>query len=186
MHVERSVQELVLQVREATRQLTQQLGHMPADAEVASHLGISDGDLREARRADLAFQPASLDAPLAGQPYASSLADVLGEEDPQVEHTLDMESVAAHWDELPRREQKILLMRFYGDMTQAEIGQQLGISQMHVSRLLSHALGRPQAGRGQVVTALSSGRADRDHVTRWRGIRPEGLRLRSRLAGIRS
>ncbi len=52
-----------------------------------------------------------------------------------------MESVAAHWDELPRREQKILLMRFYGDMTQAEIGQQLGISQMHVSRLLSHALG---------------------------------------------
>src|SRR5262249_39621017 len=80
----------------------------------------------------LVFQPASLDAPLAGQPYASSLADVLGEEDPQVEHTLDMESVAAHWDELPRREQKILLMRFYGDMTQAEIGQQLGISQMHV------------------------------------------------------
>jgi RNA polymerase sigma-B factor len=141
VHVERSVQELVLQVREATRQLTQQLGHIPDDAEVSSHLGISDDDLREARRADLVFQPASLDAPLAGQPYASSLADVLGEEDPQVEHTLDMESVAAHWDELPRREQKILLMRFYGDMTQAEIGQQLGISQMHVSRLLSHALG---------------------------------------------
>ena len=58
-----------------------------------------------------------------------------------MEHTLDMESVAAHWDELPRREQKILLMRFYGDMTQAEIGEQLGISQMHVSRLLAHALG---------------------------------------------
>src|SRR5258708_3198752 len=141
VHVERSVQELVLQVREATRQLTQQLGHMPADAEAASHLGISDGDLREARRAVRASQPAPLAAPLAGQPYASSLAEVLGEEDPQVEHTLDLESVAAHWDELPRREQKILLMRFYGDMTQAEIGQQLGISQMHVSRLLSHALG---------------------------------------------
>jgi RNA polymerase sigma-B factor len=140
VHVERSVQELVLRVREATRQLTQQLGHVPKDAEVASHLGITDDDLREAHRADLVFQPASLDAPLAGQPRASNLADVLGEEDPQVEHTLDMESVAAHWDELPRREQKILLMRFYGDMTQAEIGQQLGISQMHVSRLLSHAL----------------------------------------------
>jgi RNA polymerase sigma-B factor len=49
--------------------------------------------------------------------------------------------VYAHWDELPRREQRILLMRFYGDMTQAEIGEQLGISQMHVSRLLAHALG---------------------------------------------
>ena len=98
-------------------------------------------NLREARRADMVFQPASLDAPLAGRPDAASLADVLGEEDPEVEHTLDMESVAAHWGELPRREQKILLLRFYGDMTQAEIGQQLGISQMHVSRLLAHALG---------------------------------------------
>ena len=66
---------------------------------------------------------------------------MLGDEDPEVEHTLDMESVATHWGELPRREQKILLLRFYGDMTQAEIGQQLGISQMHVSRLLAHALG---------------------------------------------
>jgi RNA polymerase sigma-B factor len=141
VHVERSMQELVLQVREATRQLTQELGHQPADEELAGHLGISEDDLREARRADLVFQPASLDAPLAGRPDAASLADVLGEEDSEVEHTLDMESVAAHWDELPRREQKILLLRFYGDMTQAEIGQQLGISQMHVSRLLAHALG---------------------------------------------
>jgi RNA polymerase sigma-B factor len=141
VHVERSMQELVLQVREATRQLTQELGHQPSDAELIEHLGISAADLREARRADLVFQPASLDAPLAGRPDAASLADVLGGEDPEVEHTLDMESVAAHWGELPRREQKILLLRFYGDMTQAEIGQQLGISQMHVSRLLAHALG---------------------------------------------
>src|SRR5262249_2115394 len=58
VHVERSVQELVLQVREATRQLTQQLGHMPGDGEVTSHLGISDDDLREARRAGPAFRPA--------------------------------------------------------------------------------------------------------------------------------
>jgi RNA polymerase sigma-B factor len=141
VHVERSMQELVLRVREATKQLTQQLGHQPADEELTGHLGISDADLRQARVADLVFQPASLDAPLAGRPDAVTLADVLGEEDPAVERTIDMESVAAHWNELPRREQKILLLRFYGDMTQAEIGQQLGISQMHVSRLLAHALG---------------------------------------------
>jgi len=141
VHVERSMQELVLQVRDATRLLTQRLGHLPTDKELAGHLGISDDDLREARRADLVFQPTSLDAPLAGHPDAASLADIIGEEDPEVEHTLNMESVAAHWGELPRREQKILLLRFYGDMTQAEIGQQLGISQMHVSRLLAHALG---------------------------------------------
>jgi RNA polymerase sigma-B factor len=140
VHVERSVQERVLAVREATRALTQQLGHQPADPEVAAHLGITDADLREARRADLVFQPVSLDAPLAGRADAATLADVLGAEDAAVQHTLDMESVAAHWGELPRREQKILLLRFYGDMTQAEIGQHLGISQMHVSRLLAHAL----------------------------------------------
>ena len=141
VHVERSMQELVLAVREATRALTQQLGHTPADHELAAHLSITETDLREARRADMVFQPASLDAPLAGRPDAATLADVLGQDDPDVEHTLDMASVAAHWHELPRREQKILLLRFYGDMTQAEIGHQLGISQMHVSRLLAHALG---------------------------------------------
>jgi RNA polymerase sigma-B factor len=141
VHVERSMQELVLRVREASRSLTQQLGHQPDDTEVAAHLGITGGELREARRADLVFQPASLDAPLAGRPDAATLADVLGDDDPDVEHTLDMHAVAAHWGELPRREQKILLLRFYGDMTQAEIGHQLGISQMHVSRLLAHALG---------------------------------------------
>jgi RNA polymerase sigma-B factor len=140
-HVERSVQELVLEVREATSQLTQRLGHPPADAELASHLGTTGDVLRDARRAEMALQPCSLDAPLGDREGAGTLADVLGQEDPQVERTLDLHAVASHWGELPRREQRILLMRFYGDMTQAEIGRQLGISQMHVSRLLAHALG---------------------------------------------
>jgi RNA polymerase sigma-B factor len=141
VHVERSLQELVLKVREATGRLTQQLGHMPADAELASHLGVSDADIRDARRAELVLQPRSLDEPLGGQAGAASLADLLGEEDPQLEQMLSMQAVATHWRELPAREQKILAMRFYGDMTQAQVGQQLGISQMHVSRLLAHALG---------------------------------------------
>jgi RNA polymerase sigma factor (sigma-70 family) len=79
--------------------------------------------------------------PSVAERFTSSLADVLGRDDPQIEHTLDVEAVAAHWSELPRREQKILLLRFYGDKTQAQIGAQLGISQMHVSRLQAHALG---------------------------------------------
>jgi len=140
VHVERSMQERVLAARDATRALTQHLGRQPADADVAAHLGITQADLREARRADLVFQPASLDAPLAGRPDAATLADVLGGDDPGLQHTLDIQAVATHWGELPRREQKILLLRFYGDMTQAEIGHHLGISQMHVSRLLTHAL----------------------------------------------
>ena len=68
------------------------------------------------------------------------LADLLGADDQDVEQTLDMEAVSAHWKELPAREQRILTMRFYGNLTQAEIGERLGISQMHVSRLLARAL----------------------------------------------
>jgi RNA polymerase sigma-B factor len=140
VHVERPVQELLLEVRTAARQMVQQLGHIPSEAELARHLGASEADVREALRADMLMQPSSLDAPLAGQPDAASLADLLGAEDPQMEHTLSMEALTTHWEELPQREQTILLMRFYGDMTQTEIGSKLGISQMHVSRLLAHAL----------------------------------------------
>jgi RNA polymerase sigma-B factor len=69
------------------------------------------------------------------------LADVLGEEDPRMEHMLGMQAVATHWGELAGREQEILLMDFRGGMTQTEIGRRLGISQMHVSRLRARALG---------------------------------------------
>jgi RNA polymerase sigma-B factor len=141
VHVPRSVRELALEARDAACQLTQDLGHTPADSEMARHLRVTSADLREARQAEIACRPSSLDAPMAGQPGTVTLADVLGEEDPGVEHMLGMQAVAAHWGELPLREQKILLMRFADDMTQAQIGLQLGISQMHVSRLSTHALG---------------------------------------------
>jgi RNA polymerase sigma factor (sigma-70 family) len=92
------------------------------------------------RRAEAAFQAMSLNAPLSAEPDASTLAELLGGNDPQLETSLGMEAVWAHLPELPRREQRLLAMRFYGNMTQSQIGQQLGIPQMHVSRLLAHAL----------------------------------------------
>jgi len=141
LHVERPLQELVLEVREATGRLTQQLGHAPEDSELADYLGVRESAIRDARQAELLLQPRSLDEPAGGQGSTASLADLLGDEDPRLEHMLDMRTVAAHWGELPAREQKILFLRFYGDMTQAQVGQQLGISQMQVSRLLAHALG---------------------------------------------
>jgi RNA polymerase sigma-B factor len=141
IHVNRPAQELVLQVREATWQLAQELGRTPTESDIARHLGVSGDDLRQARRTELAFWPSSLDAPLAGQPGISTLADVLGEEDRRIEHMLGMQAVAAHWGELPSREQQILLMHFRGDMTQTQIGHRLRISQTHVSRLIAHALG---------------------------------------------
>jgi RNA polymerase sigma-B factor len=159
IHITRSVQELVLESREAARQLTQDLGRVPTDSDLARHLSVSDSDLREAQLAEMAFQPSSLDAPVASQRGPASLADLLGEEDPGMEHMLGIQSVAAHWDELPRREQQILMMRFYGDMTQVQIGHQLGISQMQVSRLLAHALGYLRPRLLGLLGPVSSGPA---------------------------
>jgi RNA polymerase sigma-B factor len=137
----RPVQELVLEIHADAWQLAQDLGRVPAESDLARHLGVTGDALREARMAELAFQPGSLDAPLSDESGTATLADLLGAEDPRFEHMLGMQAVAAHWGELPLREQKILVMRFYGDMTQAQIGQHLGMSQMHVSRLMARALG---------------------------------------------
>jgi RNA polymerase sigma-B factor len=145
LRVDRPVQELVLAVRDATGPLAQQLGRTPVDSDLARHLGVSGDKLRQARQAQLAFQPSSLDAPQADYGTAITLADSLGEEDPRLDHMLGMHAVSAHWGELPRREQQILIMDFGDGLTQAQIGQRLGISQMHVSRLRARALGRLRA-----------------------------------------
>jgi RNA polymerase sigma-B factor len=139
IHVSRPVKELVLEIRDVTSQLTHDLGREPTDSDLAAHLGITAKDVQEARRAEMAYRPSSLDAPLPDQPGPATLANFLGQEDPRLEHMLAMQAVAAHWRELPPREQKILVMRFRGDMTQVQIGQQLGLSQMQISRLLAHA-----------------------------------------------
>jgi RNA polymerase sigma-B factor len=140
IHVRRSAQELLLEVRKATEHLTHTLGRTPTDDELAEHLGVSSDDLLEARQADMVFSTYSLDAPLSDRDDPAQLSDVLGAEDVEMEQAIDMEAVATHWRELPEREQRILVMRFYGNLTQAEIGMRLGISQMHVSRLLARAL----------------------------------------------
>jgi RNA polymerase sigma-B factor len=141
VHVVRPVKELVMQVRRTTWQLAQELGRMPAESDLTASLGVSSHALRNAQLAEMAFELSSLDAPLSGQPGTAPLADLLGEEDPRLGHMLDMQAVATHWGELSPAEQKVLLMRFYGGMTQGQIGQQLGISQIQVSRLLGRALG---------------------------------------------
>jgi RNA polymerase sigma-B factor len=140
VHVKRSTQELRQELRRARVDLTQSLARSPRSDELATHLGVSDEDLRDAERADLVFQASSLDAPLPGGDEAGSLAEVMGAEDPQLEHALDIQAVWTHWGDLPVRQQRLLMMRFYGNMSQTEIGERLGISQMHVSRLLATAL----------------------------------------------
>src|SRR5579862_4335964 len=108
VHVVRPVKELMLQIRTATWPLAQELGRMPTESDLAASLGVSGHDLRNAMLAELAAEPSSLDAPLSGQPGTAPLADLLGEEDPRLDHLLDMQAVATHWGELPPDEQKIL------------------------------------------------------------------------------
>ena len=140
IRVRRSTQELRLRIRTATAELTQQLSRPPGDAELAAHLGVTEAEVTATQLASEAFQAASLDAPAGPDDDSGSVGDLLGAEDPALEHALDMEAVWKHAAELPPREQHLLVMRFYGNMTQEQIGQELGISQMHVSRLLSRAL----------------------------------------------
>jgi RNA polymerase sigma-B factor len=139
LRVRRSDQELLLKARAARSELAHELGRAPADAEVARYLQVTVEDLETADAAASAFAPASLDAELGGA-EGLTLSDVLGAEDADLDRTVDLEALAAHWEELPRREQRILTLRFYGNKTQAEVAADVGCSQMHVSRLEARAL----------------------------------------------
>jgi RNA polymerase sigma-B factor len=143
VRVSRPVQELLLDMRGAAEKLTHELGRHPSDAELAGRLGVTAEEVREARQAgEAAFAALSLDAPVGGPEDTAELGSLLGEEDAAIGRAMDMDAVARHWDELPQREQRILVMRFYGNMTQEQIAGRLGISQMHVSRLQARALGQ--------------------------------------------
>ena len=156
VHVRRSAQELLLELRKVTEQLTAGLNRAPTDEEILERLGCTPADLLEARQADLVFSAYSLDAPLSDRDDPAQLSDVLGDEDPGLEQAIDMDAVSTHWAELPKREQRILVMRFYGNLTQAEIGARLGISQMHVSRLLTRALSHLRSRLLDAPEALAS------------------------------
>ena len=138
--VSRHAQELVLAIRIADDQLTQQLGRSPQASEVARRLGVGEDDVRDARQADVLCGTYSLDGPVSGNDDATLLADILGEEDLAVQHAIDITAAHVHIEELPEREQRILALRFYGNLTQSEIGARLGIPQVEVSRLLRSAL----------------------------------------------
>jgi RNA polymerase sigma-B factor len=139
MRVQRPAQELRLRIRAGSDELTQQLARQPADAELAAWLDVSTAELEAAQLASQVFQLASLDAPVAREQDAT-VGDLVGGEDPQIEHAVDIEAVWQHLPQLPARQQRMLMMRFYGNMTQAQIAEILGISQMHVSRLLTRTL----------------------------------------------
>jgi RNA polymerase sigma-70 factor (sigma-B/F/G subfamily) len=141
VHVPRRLQELRLEVNRARAELAQELGRSPSAADVARRLDVSVDLVGQAAVAAGAYRPSSLFAPMGGDdgptPY-----DRLGEPDAGLD-TVDLrESIQPLLRKLPDRDMRIISMRFYGNMTQAEIAAELGISQMHVSRLLKRIVHR--------------------------------------------
>ena len=143
VHVPRRVQENALAVRAAERELTQSLGHAPSAAEIAARVELSADEVAEAYEASAAHHTASLDVPVAMADGAgASLGELMGDEDPGFDLVVDREALKPLLAELSARDKRILLMKFFRNMSQAQIGAELGVSQMQVSRLLSQILGR--------------------------------------------
>jgi RNA polymerase sigma-B factor len=143
LHVPRDLQERTLAVSRATEVLSKELGRSPKVREVAEHLGCSVEQVLEAQEAAASYEAASLDAPSTRDDgEAAALVDLLGQEDSSYELVEDREAIASTWMELPEVERQVLELRFMHDLTQREIGERIGYSQMHVSRLLRRALNR--------------------------------------------
>ena len=137
--VPRRLQELRLQVNRARVDLSQSMAGSPSVSDIARHLDVTEEDVAEAIEVARLYNPISLSAP-AGPDTDLDIADPLGDLDPGMEAVENRESVKPLLASLPDRERRILTMRFFGDMTQSQIASELGISQMHVSRLLSQTL----------------------------------------------
>jgi RNA polymerase sigma-B factor len=146
VRVPRRLQELRMGIGKAGGDLAQQLGHSPTVAELAAHLGVGEDDIIEAMESGHAYRALSLHAPVAGDDSGAELADMLGALDPDMENVENREALRPLIAKLPVREQRIIVMRFFGNLTQSQIAAELGISQMHVSRLLAHAIGVLRTG----------------------------------------
>lgn len=143
VHVPRRVQDLRNQVRTVRRDLSQTAGgRAPTCAQIASAAGLSEEDVVLGMEALESYSALSLDAEPAGAEGGIPLSERLGTTDRALDVTVDREAVKPGLRKLPERERTILYLRFFRDMTQVRIAERLGISQMHVSRLLSQSCER--------------------------------------------
>ena len=144
VHVPRRLQELRLRLAKAGDELSQELGRAATDRELADRLGLTEEEVREGMLAANAYTVGSLDAHTTGDDADDGRAvlERSGETDPALAAVDDLASLKPLMDTLSQRERDVIRLRFGADLTQSQIGAELGISQMHVSRLLSRALGR--------------------------------------------
>ncbi|GGZ14631.1 RNA polymerase sigma factor [Streptomyces olivaceoviridis] len=147
VHVPRRLQEARVQLARATEELRSRLGRTPTDKELSELMSLSEDEVREARLAANGYNSASLDAAINGSEEGeAALQDFIGTEDAALELVEDFHALAPLIAELDERDRQIIHMRFVEELTQAQIGERLGVSQMHVSRLLSRCLTRLREG----------------------------------------
>jgi RNA polymerase sigma-B factor len=142
MHIPRPLHDLYQEVLHATERLTGTLGRPPTVKELARDLEVGEDAIIEAQEAGNAYTVRSLDAPTSADSDsdARTPAELLGSDDINLEHVEQREAVRRTLSQVPARERRILLLSFFGERTQAEIATELGMSQMHVSRLLAMTL----------------------------------------------
>ena len=140
IRVPRRLQELRMLIGAATAELTQSLGRSPTARELAANIGCTVEEIVEGIESSNAYSTLSLDASDDSDDSAASMLDALGVEDAGLEHVEIRESVKPLLDRLDPREKKILLLRLFKNMTQSQIAEEIGVSQMHVSRLLTRTL----------------------------------------------
>jgi RNA polymerase sigma-B factor len=141
VRVPRRLQELRLAISEATTTLTQKLGRSPTVGDIAVHLAISEEEVLEGLEGARAYTATSLSTPTTSD-SGLELGDTLGGDDPEFELAELRVALGPALAALDEREQRILTLRFYGNLTQSQIAEQIGVSQMHVSRLLAKALAK--------------------------------------------
>ena len=140
IRVPRRLQELRLSISEANSKLLQTLGRSPTVTDIATHLGITEEEVLEGLEGARAYNAVSLSTPTGDGERATELGDMLGGVDGEFELAELRVALGPALATLDEREQKILTLRFYGNLTQSQIAEQIGVSQMHVSRLLARAL----------------------------------------------
>jgi RNA polymerase sigma-B factor len=140
IRVPRRLQELRMSISGVTGELSQRLGRAPTPREIAEQLGITVEEVMEGVESANAYATLSLDASDGSDDGVGTMLDSLGEDDVALEHVEIRESIKPLLEALPAREKKILLLRFFRGMTQSQIAAEIGVSQMHVSRLLSRTL----------------------------------------------
>jgi RNA polymerase sigma-B factor len=140
VRVPRRVQELHLQLGRIVSTLGQEHGRSPTPAEVAERAGVSEEAVLEAMEAGSLYRLVSLDGSVTPDDEGGELASCLGDDDPEFERIEHRSEIDELLEVLPARERRIVELRFFEGMTQSEIAERVGVSQMHVSRLLTRSL----------------------------------------------